>query len=76
MGRVASAGDNAALESFFSLLQKNVLDTRRWSTRDQLHYAVLYWIEHTYNRSRVNAASASSPVEFELAFTNTAAVAP
>ena len=28
MGRVASCGDNAAMESFFSLLQKNVLDRR------------------------------------------------
>jgi hypothetical protein len=26
MGRVSSAGDNAAMESFFSLLQKNVRD--------------------------------------------------
>jgi transposase InsO family protein len=25
-GRVGAAGDNAAMESFFSLLQKNVLD--------------------------------------------------
>jgi transposase InsO family protein len=32
MGRVASAGDNAAMESFHALLQKNVLDRRRWPT--------------------------------------------
>jgi putative transposase len=37
MGRVAACGDNAAMESFFSLLQKNVLDTRRRETREQLH---------------------------------------
>ena len=30
MGRVGSSGDIAAMESFFSLLQKNVLDTKRW----------------------------------------------
>jgi putative transposase len=29
MGRVGSSGDNAAMESFFSLLQKNVQDTKR-----------------------------------------------
>ncbi len=29
MGRVGACGDNAAMESFFSLLQKNVLDTKR-----------------------------------------------
>jgi hypothetical protein len=37
MGRVSSAGDNAAMESFFSLLQKNVDNRRRrWRTRSQL----------------------------------------
>jgi transposase InsO family protein len=45
MGRVASAGDNAAMESFFSLLQKNVLDTRRWDTREELRLAIVTWIE-------------------------------
>ena len=36
MGQVGSAADNAAMESFFSLLQKNVLNRRRWATRDEL----------------------------------------
>src|SRR5262245_43940912 len=52
MGRVASAGDNAAMESFHSLLQKNVLNRRRWRTRAELRYEVITWIEHTYNRRR------------------------
>ena len=52
MGRVAAAGDNAAMESFFSLLQKNVLDRRQWDTRDQLASEIIFWIEHTYNRRR------------------------
>lgn len=33
MGRVGACADNAAMESFVSLLQKNVLDRKRWSTR-------------------------------------------
>jgi len=45
MGRVASAGDNAAMESFFNLLQTNVLDRQRWQTREELRYAVIHWIE-------------------------------
>ena len=45
MGRVAAAGDNAAMESFFSLLQKNVLNTRRWATRDDLRIAIVTWIQ-------------------------------
>ncbi len=37
MGQVGAAGDNAAMESFFALLQNNVLNRRHWSTRQQLH---------------------------------------
>ena len=69
MGRVASAGDNAAMESFFSLLQKNVLNRGRWTSRDELHYAIVLWIEHTYNRRRrQRALGRLTPVEYELAF--------
>jgi transposase InsO family protein len=69
MGRVASAGDNAAMESFNSLLQKNVLDRQTWATRDQLHNEMVYWIEHTYNRRRrQRALGRLTPVEYELAF--------
>ncbi len=39
IGRVGAAGDNAAMESFFSLLQKDVLDRRRWTTREELRIA-------------------------------------
>jgi len=74
MGRVASAGDNAAMESFFSLLQKNVLDRHGWATRSELRYAIVTWIEHTYNhRRRQRALGRLTPVEFELAFTQPAA---
>jgi putative transposase len=38
MGRVGAFGDNAAMESFFSLLQKNVLDGQRWDTREELRW--------------------------------------
>ena len=69
MGRVAAAGDNAAMESFHSLLQKNVLDQRRWRTRAELRYAIVAWIEHTYNRRRRQRALGKlTPVEYELAF--------
>jgi putative transposase len=70
MGRVASAGDNAAMESFFALLQKNVLNRRRvWRTRAELHYEIVHWIEHTYNRRRRQRGLGKlTPVEFELAF--------
>ncbi len=69
-GRVASAGDNAAMESFWALLQRNVLDSQQWHTREELHYAIVHWIEHTYNRRRRRRGLGKlTPVEFELAFT-------
>ncbi len=70
MGRVSSAGDNAAMESFFALLQKNVLNRRRvWRTRAELRYEIVHWIEHTYNRRRRQRSLGKlTPVEFELAF--------
>jgi len=69
MGRVASATDNAAMESFNSLLQKNVLNRKAWQTRDELHNEIVYWIEHTYNRRRrQRALGRLTPVEYELAF--------
>lgn len=67
---------NAAMESFNWLLQKNVLDRRRWRTREELHNAVVHWVEHTYNnRRRQRALGKLTPVEYELAFTCQAALA-
>ncbi|MGW1729424.1 IS3 family transposase [Streptomyces sp. NPDC002306] len=66
IGRVGAAGDNAAMESFFSLLQKNVLDRRSWTTREELRMAIVTWIERTYHRRRRQAALGRlTPVEFE-----------
>jgi len=67
MGRVGSAGDNAAMESFYSLLQKNVLSTRRWDTREGLRHAIVCWIEAKYNRRRRQRGLGKlTPVEFEM----------
>ena len=66
MGRVAAAGDNAAMESFFALLQRNVLDTRRWDTCEELRLAIVIWIETKYNRRRCQRALGKlTPVQFE-----------
>ena len=73
MGRVGAAGDNAAMESFFSLLQKNVLDRRAWTTREELRIAVVTWIERTYHRRRRQAALGRlTPIEFETIMTTPA----
>jgi transposase InsO family protein len=66
MGRVGAAGDNAAMESFFALLQKNVLNRRTWATREQLRIAIVTWIEGTYHRRRRQARLGRlTPIEFE-----------
>ena len=74
MGQVGSAGDNAAMESFFALLQKNVLNRQRWSTRAELRLAIVTWIERTYHRRRRQARLGRlTPIEFETIITPTAA---
>ena len=66
MGRVGSAGDNAAMESFFALLQNNVLNRRSWPTRQDLRIAIVTWIEKTYHRRRRQASLGRlTPIEYE-----------
>jgi transposase InsO family protein len=66
IGRVGACGDNAAMESFFALLQKNVHDRQRWTTRGELRLAIITWIERTYHRRRRQRRLARlTPVEYE-----------
>ena len=66
MGQVGAAGDNAAMESFFALLQKNVLDRKRWRTREELRIAIITWIERTYHRRRrQDGLGRLTPIEYE-----------
>ena len=76
MGRVGSSGDNAAMESFFALMQKNLLDRRTWTTREQLRIAIVTWIERTYHRRRRQARLGRlTPIEFETITNTTVALA-
>ncbi|ANS32447.1 hypothetical protein R1CP_39315 (plasmid) [Rhodococcus opacus] len=54
------------MESFFALLQRNVLDRRRWSSREELRLAIGGWIETTYHRRRrQRGLGRLTPVEYE-----------
>jgi putative transposase len=54
------------MESFFALLQKNVLDHQRWTTREQLRMAIITWIERTYHRwRRQRRLGRLTPIEYE-----------
>ncbi len=66
MGRVGACADNAAMESFFSLLQKNILDRQRWLTRQELRLGITTWIERTYHRRRRQRRLGKlTPIEYE-----------
>lgn len=66
MGKVASAYDNALMESFWGSMQIELLDRRAWSTRRELATAMFEWIEGFYNRRRRHSALGYlSPDEFE-----------
>ena len=70
MGRVGSAYDNAMMESFFSTLQRELLDRRSWTTRKELASAIFEWIEAWYNpRRRHSKIAYHSPVEHERLYT-------
>lgn len=58
------------MESFFSLLQRNVLDTRRWTSHEQLRITIVIWIEHTYHhRRRQRTLGKLTPTEYEAIMT-------
>lgn len=66
MGRVGTCADNAAMESFFALLQNNVLDTNTWDTRNELRIAIIRWIERTYHRRRrQRTLGKHTPIDYE-----------
>jgi len=76
IGQVSSAGDNAAMESFFVLLQRNVLDRRYRATRDDLRLAIVTWIERTYHRrGRQARLGRMTPIKYEMIMTSQTATA-
>ena len=56
--------------SFFSLLQKNVLNRRAWYSREELRIAIATWIERTYHRRRrQDGLGPLTPIEYETIMT-------
>lgn len=70
MGRVASSVDNTMIESFWSTMQRELLDRQRWTTREQLGSAIFEWIEAFYNpRRRHSSLGYLTPTEYEALHT-------
>jgi len=57
------------MESFFALLQNNVLDRQSWATREELWIAIVTWIERTYQRRRQDRLGRLTPIEFATIMT-------
>ncbi|MFE6229481.1 IS3 family transposase [Cellulosimicrobium sp. NPDC057862] len=71
MGRVASSVDNSMIESFWSTMQRELLDRQQpWATRTELASAIFEWIEGFYNPVRRHSGLGyRSPTEFETLHT-------
>ena len=67
MGSVGDALDNAVAESFFSTLQVELLDQKKWATQSKLRLAIFNYIEVFYNRQRLHSILGYlSPLAFEM----------
>jgi putative transposase len=67
MGRVGSALDNAASESFFSTLEFECLRKHHFETKVQARRVVANWIDSFYNRVRRHSfCDKRSPADYEL----------
>ena len=69
-GSVGDAFDNAMMESFWSSMQIELLDRKRWNTRLELTNAIFDYIEVFYNRRRRQSQlDYMTPAEFEMTLT-------
>jgi putative transposase len=66
MGSIADCFDNAMIESFWSRLQVELLNRKRWNTRIELANAMFEYLEIRHNRRRRHSALGwLSPIELE-----------
>jgi transposase InsO family protein len=56
MSRRGNCLDNAPMESFFHTLKVELVQQRRWATRDEARRDVFAYIEGYYNRQRIHSA--------------------
>lgn len=66
--RTGDVWDNAAMESFFSSVEMELLRQKRFKTKAEAIQEVFIYIEIFYNRQRIHTAlGGRSPAEFEAA---------
>ncbi len=65
-GSIGDGLDNAMMESFWSSMQIELLNRRKWKTRVELANAIFEYIEIFHNRQRRHSALGyRSPIEYE-----------
>jgi putative transposase len=66
MGSIGDCYDNSMIESFWSRMQVELLDRRRWKTRIELANAIFEYLEIWHNRHRRHSRLGMlTPIEFE-----------
>jgi putative transposase len=66
-GTVGDGLDNAMMESFWSLMQIELLNRQKWKTRVELANAIFEYIEIFHNRRRRHSALGyRTPIEYDL----------
>ena len=75
MGRVGSALDNAAAESFNSTLEHELLSRRRFATKDQARREVARFVDAYNHRRRHSSCEMLAPVVYEHVLAQRAAEA-
>jgi transposase InsO family protein len=66
MGATGVCWDNAAAESFFGTLKRELAYRQRWATRAEARRALIRWIEGWFNSRRLHSTlEYRSPIEYE-----------
>ena len=61
MGRRGVCYDNAAAESFFGTIKRELVKRYHWATPKALRTALFQWIETWYNRRRLHSSIGYRP---------------
>jgi putative transposase len=70
-GSIGDGLDNAMMESFWSSMQIEMLNRKKWKTRVELANAMFDYIEIFYNRQRRHSQLGyRTPIEYELTYEN------
>ena len=66
MGSIGDCYDNSMIESFWSRMQVELLDRKKWTTRIELSTAMFEYLEIWHNRQRRHSQLGwLTPIEFE-----------